>query len=260
MVFDYFDLLSGEPIPYHDVGHLRSPMIKELFPSSGIGLEAYNFYLNLLAWDKEKLLKYGEAVYPKIIDKLRQNERLNAFDIATLLPSTRSFYKEVFEFFMVENVVWHDKPRKYVAYTTDDDGQHITGEINRDNFDRVRHAMLQLNFISLDNDEAKEPVHTSEHAKELWDKAQGFLKAQKDNSTHEDRPELNMGNIISKLCATNIGYNYFNVFQLTVFQLYDAFFQYSFLRSADLNENIFSNHGGDKFKFEDWTKPILRQV
>jgi hypothetical protein len=135
----------------------------------------------------------------------------------------------------------------------------VVGEIHRDNFDYVRRMMLQLNFIGLDQDES--PVsYSTDAAKELWEKTQGFLKEQAKSEIHEDKPEYHLSNIVSKVCTTHPSYNLLNVYSLTIFQLYDSFFQLGFMRGADLSERIFSTHGGDKFKFEDWLKPILKNV
>ena len=160
---------------------------------------------------------------------------------------------------MSETIEWEDETRKYVAYSTDDDEQHITGEICRENFEDVRSMMLQLNFIGLDQED-EHVTHTSDHSKELWERAQSFLKKQAEAKEKEDKPEYHIGNIVSKLCSVHPSYNFLNVWKLTVFQLYDAFFQCSYMRSSDLNEAIFSNHGGDKFSFESWLKPIIQNI
>ncbi len=44
--------------------------------------------------------------------------------------------------------------------------------------------------------------------------------------------------------------------KVTVFQLYDQFFQYGYLRAMDLSEMAYSNHGGKDFDIQAWLKPI----
>ena len=85
-------------------------------------------------------------------------------------------------------------------------------------------------------------------------------KQQAEAEVKEDKPEYHLGNIISKICAIHPSYNLLNIYGLTVFQLYDSFFQLGYMRSTDLSEKIFSNHGGDSFKFENWLQPILKNV
>ena len=257
MRFDYFDMLSGEPCHLQGVGHLRSPLLHELRPMSGIGYRAYNLYLNLLSWDKEHLLKYDQLMQFRGASKLNR-DAFTVFDVATLLGQTRELCRGVLSFFMVEDLIWDEKERCYLAVNPENQ-QEIVGEINRDNFEEVRRLMLQFNFVGLDKDETP-VVHSTDKSKELWEKTQDFLKEQAETEVKEDKPEYHLSNIISKMCAIHPSYNLLNVYGLTVFQLYDSFFQIGYMRSADLSEKIFSNHGGETFRFEDWLKPILKNV
>lgn len=260
MRFDYFDMLSGEPIPVVGVGRLHSPSLKDICPSSGIGYGAYNLYINFLSWDKEKLLEFDRTMGLRGADRLAASDKLSTFDVITLLVQTREFCREVLSFFMSEELEWDENARKFIAYAVNDNGEKCAvGEIDRKNFEDVRDDILQLNFIGIDKDD--EPVKfESEHSKELWERAQKFLKEQNKKKEKDGKREYRIGNIVSKLCTAHPSYNFLNVFNLTVFQLYDAFFQLGYMRSSDLSEKIFSNHGGDKFKFEDWLKPILPHV
>ena len=256
MRFDYFDMLTGEPIYLQGVGHLRSPALRELRPMSGIGYRAYNLYLNLLSWDKEHLLKYDQLMQYRGASKLNR-DALNVFDVATLLGQTRELCRGVLSFVMVEDLIWDEKGRRYVAVNPET--QEMIGEINRDNFEEVRRLMLQFNFVGLDKDETP-AAHSTDKAKELWEKTQGFLKEQAEAEVKEDKPEYHLSNILSKICAIHPSYNLLNIYELTIFQLYDAFFQIGYMRSTGLSERIFSNHGGENFNYEDWLKPILKNV
>ncbi len=260
MRLEYFDMLSGEPIFVRGVGHVRSPKLKELRPTSGIGYKAYNWYLSLMSWDKAQLLQYGTLMQYRGVDKLK-HERITMFDAATLIQATRELYRGALSFFMEEEIVWDDSSRKYIAYALGDKESvpQIVGEITRENFEEVRHLILQMNFVGLDKDGA--PVrHSSEKSKELWERVQGYLAEQTRRDEADPHPEYRLSNIISKLCAVHPSYNLLNIYDLTIFQLYDSFFQVGYMRSADLSEQVFCNHGGDKFKFEDWLKPILKNV
>ena len=58
MKFAYEDLISGDSIPVDGVGHIRSPLLRELKPTQGIGTWTYGLYLNLLVWEKDDLIKF----------------------------------------------------------------------------------------------------------------------------------------------------------------------------------------------------------
>lgn len=258
MVFSYFDMLSGVPIHVSNVGHLRSPILSELSPTYGVGYNRYSLYLNHLSWNKEQFLKYGKFMKFNSVDRLAKVGNLTVFDIATLIQPVRDFFQEIFSFFMLEDCVWNEDHRCYLMYTKggEDDGQVIAGTVNKENFEDVRKCILQLNFIGLDDNEAN-ISHSSEKSAELWERVQKHLQEQAQKTQKDKKPEYDIGNIISKVCATHSSYNLLNVYKLTVFQLYDAFFQLGYIRGYDLSERIFSTHGGDNFDFEDWLKPIL---
>ena len=61
---------------------------------------------------------------------------------------------------------------------------------------------------------------------------------------------MQLSNIISKLSCVSVGYTLLNIYDLTVFQLYDQFFQYGYLRAMDLSEMAYSNHGGKDFDLQ----------
>lgn len=257
MVFNYFDMLSGAPILLPNIGHVRSPKLREIYPTIGIGYAEYNVYLNLLSWDKDKIMEYVRTLGYKSADKLNKPV-FDAFDVVTIIRDIRESYREVLSFFMSEELVWDESHRRYLAVTKSDNSEPV-GEINRDNFEGVRQAILQLNYIGVDKDDA--PIgHSTEKSKELWERTQAFLKKQAESSQHEDKPEYHLSNVISKLCVAHPSYNLINVPELTIFQVYDAFFQVGYMRSVDLSERIFSIHGGENFSFEDWFKPILKNI
>ena len=258
MLFDYFHALSGAPIFIEGVGHFHSPKLHQLIWENGFGLQEYIIYLRLLSWDKEQLLEY-KKMKKHTVDGRLLREQVSAYDIITLTSDLRGFYARTLSFFMSENeeVVWDEKRRHFAVIIADEDGHHPCGVIDRQNFEYVRKLILQLNFVGINSDET--PVeHSNEKTKELWEQVQGYLREQSKKQSGEEKPEYHISNIGSKLCAAHPSYNLLNVYELTVFQLYDAFFQVSYLRGADLNERIFSNHGGEKFKFEHWLKPILK--
>ena len=82
-------------------------------------------------------------------------------------------------------------------------------------------------------------------------------KAAEEAAKKKADKRLQLGNIISKLSCVSTGYTLLNIYNLTVFQLYDQFFQYGYLRAMDLNEMAFSNHGGKNFDIQAWLKPII---
>ena len=252
MKFLYEDLLSGDNIYAEGIGHFRSPKLKELAPTTGIGSWMYTFYLNILAWEKEDFLKYVTATLPHLASVLQKKDNLGVFDMMTLQKDFRMMLHQALSFFIAEDVVWEDKSYSFLML---DKKENQIGAIDRNNFDEAKDMALQMNYINLGKSKDSEALKfNNKKTKALWDKAQKHLKEQSKNSS--GNKNYNIGNIISKLCAAGIGYTYHNIYDLTIYQMYDCFFQYAFLRAASLNEKAFANHGGKKFDIQDWLKPI----
>lgn len=251
MKFSYVDLISGDSIPVSGIGHIRPPKLKDLKPTGGIGTWLYNFYLNILSWDKEETLTFMKTAGIQT-DKMAAKEDLTTYDVLVLIPNFRQLLRDAMAFFIDELLVWDDSTFAFKTYEKDDD-QKVIGVINRNNYEDVRDMMLQVNYIGL-GDKAKPTKFIDDKAKQMWEEIQEHLKKSKP---HEDK-RMELGNIISKLCAANSGYTLLNIYDLTIFQLYDQFFQYGYLRAMDLNERAFSVHGGKEFNFEKWLEPILK--
>lgn len=251
MKFSYEDLISGDSIPVEGVGHLRSPLLRELKPTQGIGIWTYHLYINILIWDKQKLVKFMQIYTGKKLKALIDDDKLCAFDALTILKETRQLLRNSLAFFIDEDVVWDNVARCFLVKSKDNHG--VVGRIDRANFDDVRDMMLQINYMNLSN-KASPTKFSSIKAKELWEQAQQHLKEDGGKSASDKRTQL--GNIISKLSCASAGYTLLNIYDLTIFQLYDQFFQYGYLRAMGISEMAYSNHGGKDFDIQAWLKPI----
>lgn len=247
--------MSGDAIFAEGIGHFRSPQLKELKPTTGIGSWMYTFYLNLLSWEKEDFLQYVTEAFPHQAVVLQKAEQLSVFDMMTLQKEFRAMLEQALSFFIVEKLSWDEKAYKFMTFDTE---EKSVGEIDRKNFDTVRDMALQMNYINLDKSQSTSlSKSTNKKVQALWEKAQKHLKSQSKSAT--GNKNYRIGNIISKLCAAGTGYTFHNIYDLTVYQLHDCFFQYGFLRAMSLNEAAFANHGGKKFDIQDWLKPITQE-
>lgn len=258
MILDYFDLLTGDPVLLKGVGHIKSPLLKNVCPYEGIGYDVYNLYLHLMSWTKDELIDFYTARKIRKAEKLK-DDRLKAFDVATLLTVPRKYFEEVISFFLLEDVRWDESVNAYAVYKNNSDKEEVCGYIHRENFETVRKAILNANYICL-NDDEKEPVFMSDKAKELWAKKLEAEEEQRKAMSKIKDSKYNIANIVSKLCVVHPSYNLINIKELTIFQIYDAFFQVCHMRACELSEQIFSTHGGDKFDFEQWLKPINKNI
>lgn len=249
----YWELISGDEIPIDKVGHIRSPKLWELKPTKGIGEYMYNLYINAIIWEREDYINFILKIDPKKANILINNKDLNAYDIATSYSYTKNLLQKAIDFFVIENLSWNDGERRFDVYSKEDK-EKIVGYIDRENFEEIKDVILQLNYMNL-GEEAKPLKFSNNKAKEIWERAQKLRKekAQKEASKNEN---MELGNIVSKICASGIGYTLLNIEELTVFQLYDQFFQLGYYRAMNIADMAYSNHGGENFDMQEWLKTI----
>lgn len=241
----YEDLLSGDSIFVSGVGHVHSPKLKEMKPTKGIGWERYNYYVFFMKMDEAQIDQFptikrspGESLFQCILN----NEPL------------RELYSEAFSFFLDEYAVYEERISGFVVVQKEKDSESLklVGTIVEDNFDHVRATILTLNYIPL-SETNLQTKHSSEASEILWELAQQMVETKAKAPADE---KLTIGNILSKLCVIHPSLNYLNVFELTVFQFYDTFFQCCYIRQTEFSEAIVSNHGSKDFKYENWLNPV----
>lgn len=254
-MLDYADLLSGDSIPIENMGHVHSPRLYEILSPKGIGLSKYALYVDLFAWNKDKFLSYAKQTSLKGLQAFDKADKLECYDVMTLLAPVRVLLSEAISFFMDEINIWDDKERAFIILNTNNER---VGIINRNNFQQLADIILELNYITKDKKKMSNK-ESSKIAQSRWEEAQKFIKQQKPNKKENQNSEYSLGNIISKLCCMHSSYNLTNVFNLTIYQLYDQFAQVSYLRRVNLEERIFTIHGGDKFKPDNWLKTINKK-
>lgn len=253
MNFAYEDLISGEPIPVYEIGHIRSPFLYEIKPHKGIGYWLYNLYVNIMRWEKDDVIRFTKMITNKNLNLLAEKDKVGVFDALTIVSQTRMLLQDAITFFMTEDLRWVENKR-YFEVLNRENGE-VIGVIDRKNFDEVRDMILQVNYVDTNNPKTK-PIFSSEKAKQSWEKVQEYLKQTKNNEKNDH--SMDIGNVISKLSCAGVGYNLLNIYNLTVYQLYDQFSQYAYLRKIDLGDMIFSNHGGDNFNAMAWLEPIKK--
>ena len=244
----YADMLSGDYVPMTGVGHFRSPQLKEMMPTCGIGWQTYNLHIYLL--------KASASDIAEFFGIAEENQTL--FHIVVNNESIRELYRMALGFFMLETVVFSEDHGCFivVSATPNEDGEtslSIVGSIDEDNFDDVREVILRMNYISLKRSDVNTKF-SSAAAEEAWKKIQEYQR--KTVRSEDDDTTNTIGNYMSKLCAIHPTYNMLNIQELTIFQFYDAFFQSAYLKSIAFSEAIVSNHGSDSFNFNDWMNPV----
>lgn len=224
MRLSYFELLSPDPVYIEGVGGILSPKLKDI---SAIGIKTYQYYLSLLLTE-----------FP-------------AFDSLSLNPEIAILLQKALNFFIQEDVSFSARNNCYIVQA---DGK-VIGSINQEIYPLISDLICQRNSIKSKQNEDLTNIQNKK-AKAIMEKLQKG-RAEKAKQTKLDR-NMELGNIISAVANKSDSLNILNIWDLTVFQVWDCFSRLS-------NNNIYAIQSmsvaayGNKdnhFDFNSWFKRI----
>lgn len=224
----YYDLVSPSPYNLEGIGHIKAVTLSDI-DSLPYKLDTYLSYINILKMDKDTYYKLTE-MKESDIDTLNRifNERnlkLTVYDLIMLNDVLRNNMFLAIDFFFVEEVFFDKSSNTFSLFTTpeDKDGEpDIVGVISRDNFKDVFKIVLQRCAIEVDEEEDFDSlVFKNEKARRNYMKMQ---KGKKDRIAKKEILEkFDIGNMISALASRGNGINILNIWNLSIYNLYDQF-------------------------------------
>lgn len=240
---DYLTLLCNEPVFLQNVGHIKPPKIIDV---KHLGFNNYNMFISILNFTKDKFVE---------VFNIADNKK-EYFDLIFDNQYFREMFKDIFSFFMCEKIKVDTNYHCYVVYTdnpkfkSENDKEIIVGVINKDTFEIVKDLILQFNYCKIDDLEQAKPA--GKHTAELLAKREKYKK-KFANSNGESDSDISLPNIVSKVSAYSCGINLLNVWDYTVFQIFDQFFVLNskqYLDMANLSHSVW----GGEYKVPEWYK------
>lgn len=240
MKLSYFELLSPEPFQLNDVCKIISPKLKEI---AALGTGLYQYYLSLLAID---LKTFFEMIGQKdTFEALSDEEKmsLNLSELIFSCPQLLVQLESALTFFLTGKVSFSVQDKGFIV----EENKHITGIITTKEYPTVCNLICQRNCIPAKQEEDLSKVKNKK-ALEIMKK----LRKGKTDSHKKSKSDSNMelGNIISAIANKSNSLNILNIWDLTVYQLWDCFMRLS-------NNNIYELQAmsvatwGDKDKHFD---------
>ena len=153
-------------------------------------------------------------------------------------------------FFFEDEIIYDTKKRVFILFngTVDDNNRKTpTGMIHENNYNEIIDIILQRVNVDKKKDEHKNLKVKNKTAEKLLKK---MKKAKKEAEKKEDK-KMEIGNLISSISAHSKTLNILNIWDLTIFQLYD---QFARMRNDDLymmNSTSVSVWGDKENKFDD---------
>ena len=209
----YFELLSPDPVQVPSVGGVKSPTLREI---SSLGYNTYRHYLAVLSLDLDSYLSMTgmSELYALLSEK--EKTKMTLFDLLLSSPPSCALIQNMLDFFMEGTVTFSESQHAFLVCA--DDGQ--TGLITRENYLTVCDLIGQRNYLKPRRGEDLSKVK-SKKALEIVKKLQKG-RAEKEKLAKTDQ-NMELGNIISAVANRSQSLHILNIWDLTVYQLWDCF-------------------------------------
>lgn len=254
MRLDYGTQLSPVPITL-SIGTLRKPTLKEISQITFDRFSFYEFFLKLSPetyYTKLRTEKDGEAYWNSLTEEERDG--ITIYDIIKEDEQIRNTYVEIFNFFFVETVIYQEgffillKENTAIDKPDEIKREQVRGAIAKDNFSQVLGLLQQICCIYNDEESLDDMKFKNNLARKLMEK---MLKAKKkEQESKKSDLNLTIPNIISSLANKHPSLNYLNIWDLTIFQLLDAFNRIQANSMYDIDSTRVSVWGDEKKTFD----------
>ena len=263
MTLDYGSLLSPEPIQL-SIGTIRQPILREISKITFSKFGIYQYFLKLSPEDYyTKINKTREEYW----DNLSSDEQkaISLYDIILIDENLCNTYLEIFNFFFVEKVIFREDFFVFlnIDKQTADSEIEVTedilrGVVSKETFNDALDLLQQVCFLSEDEseDESKQKFK-NEKARKLWRRMKAAEKKQKETSEHS--ADMTLPNVISSVAAKSLNLNICNIWDITLFQLYDQFYRLQNNDAHSINSMRVAAWGDEKntFDYALWHKNMF---
>lgn len=227
MRLDYGTQLSPVPITL-SIGTLRKPTLKEISQITFDRFSFYEFFLKLSPetyYTKLRIENDGEAYWSSLTEE--EQGKITVYDIIKEDEQIRNTYVEIFNFFFVETIIYQKgffillKENTAIDKPDEIKKEQVRGAIAKDNFSQVLSLLQQICCIYNEEESLDDMKFKNNLARKLMGK---MLKAKK-KAQENKKADINLSipNIISSVSNMHPSINYLNIWDLTIFQLLDAF-------------------------------------
>ena len=221
----------------------------------------YQYYLNILLMDLKMFFTMINR--PDDYAKLTDNEKLNmsVYDLLVQDTQTALLLQNALNFFIKEDVEYSPEHKEFVvcgnAMVKEQDKMvekyAVIGVVSRENYQDVVDIICQRNNIKTKDIDNPAKAKNKKALAILQKIKKGAEKMAKTSKMDEN---MELGNIISAVANKHKSLNILNIWDLTVFQLWDCFAQLVNNNIYDINATSISVWGDKdkKFDFNGWFK------
>lgn len=231
MNLDYYTLLCPVPISL-SIGTIRQPTLREIGEITFFRFGMYQVYIKLTPKEYYTVLntEKGEKFWNLLTEEQREN--ITLYDVILFEKSVLKVYLDIFNFFFVERVIFRDN--LFFIIKTDDYSiedkdiklteNNVCGVITPNNILEILDIIQQICCIkSNDPLDEQKPKFKNEKAKRLYERMLKAKEKQNNRRMKKEYYNLTLPNIISATAYKVHGLNILNIWDATLFQVYDQF-------------------------------------
>lgn len=231
MKLDYGTSLSPFPVLFAG-GSIKKPSLREIAEITFDQFSLYELFLSLTP--ESYHTQIGDAEKKKYWNSLskEQKEKMSLYDLILEDDSLQQVYTEIFNFFYIEKIVFVEDAFVILKHDigsidpTDIAPEDAKGIIFWENFDETINIIQQICCINSDDAEEEDISQINfknEKARKLYIRMKDAEKKQKLLTKKKNSEYYTIPNIISKVSSKHPSINLINVWDLTIFQLFDKF-------------------------------------
>ncbi len=241
---DNYTLISGASEEIDGI-ICRQPTLGDIFKSTGYA--KYSTYLFVMCMTVDRFLdtvglreKY-DMLTPDV------QRAINILDLLVSEPSWRSLLIQALDFFTDGTASYYAGQRCLFISFSDGGSTQLTGDVFAD----LRRFICQSACLEVVDE--KPSKFYNEAARRLYEKSKK-IKKKKAKSKKSNDPNLELWNVIGAVCVKHPSYNLTNIWDLTVYQLYDQFSRLQNDVQFDTIAHRWAVWGKDHFDFSLWFK------
>ena len=239
-------LISGAPMRFGGI-LFRQPTLGQIYRDPDVGKAVYDSYLYLVSLDVEGFLQATGLtdVYMELPRDIR--EQIGIFDLLTAEPSWRALLLEALSFFTGSPVRYDPTAGEILVDCGEEERV-----LDKESYDQAREFIMRSACLECKAKQSELRFY-NKRAKEAWERLMKHREEMRKKPQKVD-PSFSLWNIIGAVTSRHPSLNLTNIWQLTVYQLYDQFARVRDQVAFDVYSTRWAVWGKDKLDQSLWFK------
>ena len=232
-MIDKLKLLAGDEKIEVDGIVFKQPKLRNI---KDIGLQVYYAYISFLLVSAEE---YLISIKREDLIPFFKQHNLTMFDIYRDNPYERQLFIEALSFFIDGEIVF--KNGEFLI--------NNTNIINKEIYQKILEIIAEINCLKVNK---QQETYANEKARKIAEKIQ---QAKQKRSNVQSKDSVSLPDIISAVASRKESLNLLNIWDLTIYQLYDHYNRLIAEDEFDIHAMNYAYWGGE-FKAKHWSKQL----